>query len=122
MLPSYDMVVSEIDDANATSDVQGAIMIATRYLSERGFENMTANFTQRNEGVIVINFACLQEGVTLYPDLVKVQVSGGRVVGWRPAITGAITSSATCPRSRSAISRRWRRSIRGSISSARGWR
>lgn len=81
MLPSYDMVVSEIDDANATSDVQGAIMIATRYLSERGFENMTANFTQRNEGVIVINFACLQEGVTLYPDLVKVQVSGGRVVG-----------------------------------------
>ena len=42
---------------------------------------MTANFTQRNEGVIVINFARLQEGVTLYPDLVKVQVSGGRVVG-----------------------------------------
>ncbi len=81
MLPSYDMVASEIDDANATSDVQGAIMIASRYLAERGFANMTPNFTQRNEGVIVINFACMQEGVTLYPDLIKVQVSGGRVVG-----------------------------------------
>lgn len=81
MLPSYDMVSREIADENATSDVQGAIMIASRYLSERGFKDMAANFTQRNEGVIVINFACMQDGVTLYPDLVKVQVSGGRVVG-----------------------------------------
>lgn len=80
MLPSYQMVEQEVLSPQA-QDVQGAISIATQYLRDRGFEGMTANYTQRLEGAVVINFTATQDGVTLYPDLVKVQVSGGRVVG-----------------------------------------
>lgn len=81
MLPSYDIVSREVSEPAAAQDVQGAISIATQYLRERGFAGMAANYTQRGEGVVVINFTATQDGVTLYPDLVKVQVSGGRVVG-----------------------------------------
>ena len=82
MLPSYDMVSQEVS-AGAAQDVQGAIRIATQYLRERGFAGMAANYTQRSEGAVVINFTATQGGVTLYPDLVKVQVSleTGLVIG-----------------------------------------
>ena len=95
MLPSYDMVSQEVS-ASATQDVQGAISIATQYLRERGFAGMAANYTQRSEGAVVINFTATQGGVTLYPDLVKVQVAGGRVVGleagnyWRNHVERAL--------------------------------
>ena len=95
MLPSYDMVSQEVS-ASAAQDVQGAICIATQYLRERGFAGMAANYTQRSEGAVVINFTATQGGVTLYPDLVKVQVAGGRVVGleagnyWRNHVERAL--------------------------------
>ena len=95
MLPSYDMVSQEVS-ASAAQDVQGAISIATQYLRERGFAGMAANYTQRSEGAVVINFTATQGGVTLYPDLVKVQVAGGRVVGleagnyWRNHVERAL--------------------------------
>ena len=95
MLPSYDMVSQEVS-AGAAQDVQGAISIATQYLRERGFAGMAANYTQRSEGAVVINFTATQGGVTLYPDLVKVQVAGGRVVGleagnyWRNHVERAL--------------------------------
>ena len=40
-------------------------------------------FVQQYDGMAVANFAAVQDGVTLYPDQVKVQVSmdSGRVVG-----------------------------------------
>ena len=82
--------------ASAAQDVQGAISIATQYLRERGFAGMAANYTQRSEGAVVINFTATQGGVTLYPDLVKVQVAGGRVVGleagnyWRNHVERAL--------------------------------
>lgn len=79
MLPSYGVVAGEV--SGAQQDEQAAISIAAQYLTERGFDDMAANYTQLNEGVVVVNFTATQDGVTLYPDLIKVQVSGGRVVG-----------------------------------------
>ena len=53
------------------------------YLADTGFGQMEACFVQQYDGMVVANFACVQEGVLLYPDQVKVQVSmeSGRVVG-----------------------------------------
>ena len=53
------------------------------YLADVGFGAMEPCFVQQYDGMVVANFAAVQDGVTLYPDQVKVQVSmdSGRVVG-----------------------------------------
>ena len=53
------------------------------YLADMGFGQMEPCFVQQYDGMVVANFAAVQDGVTLYPDQVKVQVSmdSGRVVG-----------------------------------------
>ncbi|MBQ4266268.1 MAG: germination protein YpeB [Clostridia bacterium] len=53
------------------------------YLADMGFGEMQRCFVQEYDGMIVANFAALQDGVLLYPDQVKVQVSRqtGTVVG-----------------------------------------
>ena len=53
------------------------------YLADVGFGQMEPCFVQQYDGMVVANFAAVQDGVTLYPDQVKVQVSmdSGRVVG-----------------------------------------
>ena len=58
--------------------------LAAAFLREKGFGDMVCTHVQRYEsGVMVLNFAAQQEGVLLYPDLVKVQVrmDTGDVVG-----------------------------------------
>lgn len=47
---------------------------AAAFLRSRGFGDMEATHQQAYDGLCVINFAATQEGVLLYPDLVKVQV------------------------------------------------
>lgn len=47
---------------------------AAAFLRARGFGDMEATHQQAYDGLCVINFAAVQEGVLLYPDLVKVQV------------------------------------------------
>ena len=53
------------------------------YLADVGFGEMEPCFVQQYDGMVVANFAAVQDGVTLYSDQVKVQVSmdSGRVVG-----------------------------------------
>ena len=53
------------------------------YLADMGFGEMEQCFVQEYDGMVVANFAALQDGVLLYPDQVKVQVSRatGTVVG-----------------------------------------
>lgn len=98
MLPTYDVVAGEV--GGAPQDVPTAINIAAQYLRERGFDNMAANYTQQSEGAVVVNFTATQDGVTLYSDLIKVQVSGGRVVGleagnyWRNHVRRTLPQAA----------------------------
>ena len=54
---------------------------AQRFLLDRGYGQMEANHYQVYDGLAVINFVAVQDGVLLYPDLVKVQV---RWSAWRP--------------------------------------
>lgn len=56
---------------------------AYEFLSARGYGHMEPNYWQLYDGLAVINFAAVQDGVLLYPDLIKVQVRAdtGAVVG-----------------------------------------
>ena len=53
------------------------------FLSAHGYGEMEQNHYQIYDGLAVINFVALQDGVLLYPDLVKVQVrmDTGEIVG-----------------------------------------
>ena len=56
---------------------------AVVWLADMGFGQMQPCFVQAYDGMVVANFAAVQDGVLLYPDQVKVQISmqSGRVVG-----------------------------------------
>jgi len=56
---------------------------ARHFLSSRGYGDMEPNHYQVYNGLAVINFVAVQDGVLLYPDLVKVQMrmDTGELVG-----------------------------------------
>lgn len=56
---------------------------ALDFLSSRGFGPMEANHYQVYDGLAVINFVAVENGVLLYPDLIKVQLrmDTGELVG-----------------------------------------
>jgi len=56
---------------------------ARLFLTSRGYGDMEANHYQVYDGLAVINFVAVQDGVLLYPDLVKVQMrmDTGELVG-----------------------------------------
>ncbi len=62
---------------------EACLQSAQDWLLRVGFGPMERCFVQRYDGMIVANFASVQDGVLLYPDQVKVQVSmaTGAVVG-----------------------------------------
>lgn len=64
-------------------DMDACVVRAQTFLAEHGFGEMEPSFTQQYDGLAVISFAAVQDGVMLYPDLVKAQVrmDTGDVVG-----------------------------------------
>jgi germination protein YpeB len=66
-----------------TLTLEECINRAAAFLRDKGFGEMASNYFQVYNGLAVINFAGMQDQVTLYPDLVKVQVrmDTGEVVG-----------------------------------------
>ena len=79
------MAASEGGAAGVPDDAEGARMrdAARAYLDARGYDGMEATYAQFYAGVAVYNFASVQGGVILYPDLVKVYVErqSGKIVG-----------------------------------------
>lgn len=57
-----------------SQSVQACREAAVAFLASRGFGEMEATHHQVYDGLCVVNFAAVQDGVLLYPDLVKVQV------------------------------------------------
>lgn len=53
------------------------------FLTQKGFENMEQTYYLKNEGIITINYAYSQDGVIMYPDLIKLKVAldDGQVLG-----------------------------------------
>ena len=45
------------------------------WLESQGFRSMKESYYMTDEGVCVVNFAYSQNGVTCYPDLIKVGVA-----------------------------------------------
>ena len=60
------------------ADVKGK-----EFLNQKGFENMRQTYYLKNEGVITINYAYVQDGVLMYPDLIKLKVAldNGQILG-----------------------------------------
>ena len=53
------------------------------FLEQKGFKNMKQTYYLKNDGVMTINYAYSQDGVLMYPDLIKVKVSldNGQILG-----------------------------------------
>ena len=76
---------SAVDAVNLTD--RQAVDAARAFLLARGYGEMEMSYYSRFGGIMTVNFAAVQNGVVLYPDLVKVQVSmaDGAVVGLEAA-------------------------------------
>lgn len=57
--------------------------IGQNFLNSKGFTNMKETYYLKQQGVLTINYAYSKEGVTMYPDLIKVKVAldNGDVLG-----------------------------------------
>ena len=57
--------------------------IGKKYLEEKGFPNMKETYFLKQEGIVTVNYAYEQDGVLMYPDLIKVKIAldNGEVLG-----------------------------------------
>lgn len=75
--------------------IEQCIEAGQRFLTDQGFGEMQPSYYQKLEGILTVNYAAVQQGVLLYPDLVKVQISmaDGSIIGveaanyWRNHVT-----------------------------------
>lgn len=56
---------------------------AKSYLDTKGFNNMKETYYLKQDGIVTINYAYNQDGVIMYPDLIKVKVAldNGEILG-----------------------------------------
>ena len=76
-------MVPEHADFEPALTLEECAEAARAFLLDRGYGEMEDNHYQVYDGLAVINFVAVQDGVLLYPDLVKVQIrmDTGEVVG-----------------------------------------
>ena len=76
-------IMPEHADFTPALTLEECTQAALAFLSRNGYGPMEANHYQVYDGLAVINFVSLQDGVLLYPDLVKVQMrmDTGELVG-----------------------------------------
>ncbi len=67
----------------ANYDREAATAVAHKYLEEHGFSDMASSYYEITDNTATINFAYSQNGVKMYPDLIKVRVAldTGEVTG-----------------------------------------
>jgi len=71
---------NELENSSITAEE--AVNIAKEFLEQNGFPNMKESYYDEYAGIITVNFAYEEDGITCYSDLVKVGVSttSGRIV------------------------------------------
>lgn len=82
------MMMSIDHEYNETKiSLEDGVKSAEQFLRSIGMNNMAATYASEASGVAVIPFVYMQEGVTIYPDLVKVKVAldTGDIVGYEAA-------------------------------------
>lgn len=75
---------------NSNRDVNTEILqydevneLGKKYLIDKGFPNMKETYYIKQDGVITINYAYEQDGVVMYPDLIKLKIAldDGEILG-----------------------------------------
>lgn len=53
------------------------------FLNSKGFKNMKETYYLKQEGIVTVNYAYVQENVVIYPDLIKVKIAldNGDIMG-----------------------------------------
>lgn len=69
---------------NKTIDINKAMEIGNKFLNDRNYKNMKQSYYLQNDSIATINYAYTENGITYYPDLIKVKVAldNGEVVGF----------------------------------------
>ena len=77
----YALSDADVSETNMTAEQ--LLDTARAFLLARGYGAMEMRYYSRYEGILTINYAAVQDGILLYPDLVKVQLSmaDGAVIG-----------------------------------------
>lgn len=72
------------DTGQETLDIDKAKEAAKKFLDSRGYKNMKDTYYLKEDSMATVNFAYEQDGVVVYPDLIKVKVAldTGEVVGF----------------------------------------
>lgn len=57
--------------------------IGKKFLRDKGFDNMEQTYYLKESGIITINYAYSQDGVIMYPDLIKLKIAldDGEILG-----------------------------------------
>lgn len=76
-------LITSSEVAQTTISAQDAVKYASDYLNNLGIKNMKESYYATTEGQCTINFAYTENGITYYPDLIKVTVAldTGKVIG-----------------------------------------
>jgi len=58
--------------------------LGRKFLADHGYPNMKESYYMQNDGIATINYAYSEDGITYYPDLIKVKVAldNGEIVGF----------------------------------------
>ena len=53
------------------------------FLNSKGFENMKETYYLKQEGIVTVNYAYVQDNIVIYPDLIKVKIAldNGDIMG-----------------------------------------
>lgn len=76
-------ILSNRNYGDAKLNADQAAKYAEKFLFDQGFYSMVRSYHEIRNGTITINYAFSQNGITIYPDLVKVKVAldNGEIVG-----------------------------------------
>ena len=77
------MISSRFADESALT-YEEAIETATLFLNQRGYKNIKESYYAVIDGIMTINFAFYENGITYYTDLIKVSVAldNGEITGF----------------------------------------
>ena len=77
----YVLPSSQVDSKGTT--VEDCLNSAKAFLQRNGYGEMAVSYYYQYQNILTVNCAAMQDGVLLYPDLIKVQVSmaDGSVIG-----------------------------------------
>ncbi len=81
----YILCDADVGEGGFTTDQ--LLDAAQAFLLSRGFGSMEMSFYSQADGILTVNYAAVQNGVILYPDLIKLQISAkdGAVIGLEAA-------------------------------------